>query len=102
MLPHPKSANTIVYVWHLYKDFQAAGPFVLGYILGGISGWIYYSFRIRPTLRSAGLWAQILGFIAFSFLVPFWGFAFVYMGMVILYFAHRYLKVHEKVEAREI
>lgn len=80
--------NSVVYVWHFYKDFGALGVYGLSLGAGVALAVFHYNFTVCPTLMRATLWGIFAGFIVFSFLVPLWNFFVAHLGIVAIVIAH--------------
>lgn len=88
-----KGLNTVIYVWHLYKDFGIAGALLLP-LLGGLFAWkFYFNTLLRPTVLRIGIWGVLAGMIALSYHTPLWELWFLYLNLLILFIAFRKLKI---------
>ncbi|MDB5105736.1 MAG: hypothetical protein JWP91_3425 [Fibrobacteres bacterium] len=84
-----KGLNTIIYIWHFYKDFGAAGVYFMTFILGLILSIFYQNTIMRPTAFRISLWALLVPAIALSYHAPLWELWFFYLNIGILMVAHR-------------
>ncbi len=66
--------NTILYIWHFYKDFGIFGAFVLPFLAGITMSKFYHGLIRFPTLLRVSLWGAIAGCIALSVMIPVWTF----------------------------
>jgi hypothetical protein len=82
--------NTIIYVWHFYKDFGAFGVFFLTSLFGLLCSVFYVNTLLKPTLLRIAIFSIFVGFIFFSFFVPLWNFWFVYLNIFVYIIAHQY------------
>lgn len=85
--------NTVIYVWHLYKDFGFLGAQLVT-LLGGLLIWRFYlNTMMGPTLFRISVWGILAGAVALSYHNPLWELWFVYLNLLILAVAHRRLRV---------
>jgi oligosaccharide repeat unit polymerase len=84
-----KGFNTVVYVWHLYKDFGYVGAFLIPFLAGLFAAKYYFSFLFKPTLFKISLWGIIAGVITLSYHAPLWELWFMYLNLIVLAIAHR-------------
>ncbi|MGB7569225.1 MAG: O-antigen polymerase [Chitinivibrionales bacterium] len=84
-----RGLNTIIFIWHFYKDFGLWGMFFLIFILGCGLGIFYQNTMEQPTLLRVSLWAIFIGMIFFSYMVPLWSFWFTYLNVGVLLLAHK-------------
>src|SRR5690606_7913334 len=85
--------NTVVYVWHFYKDFGIAGAFLLPFIAGLFAWKFYLNSMMAPTVFRLSLWGVFSGAIALSFHTPLWELWFLYLNIIVLAVAHRKLRL---------
>jgi oligosaccharide repeat unit polymerase len=85
--------NTIVYVWHFYKDFGAFGVYFLPLVFGMLLTAFYINTLHRPTLFRISMWAIFVGFILLSYHAPLWELWFIYVNILILAVAHKQIKL---------
>jgi hypothetical protein len=88
-----KGFNTVVYVWHFYKDFGAFGVYFLPLVLGMLCTTFYINTMHRPTLFRMALWGIFVGFILLSYHGPLWELWFVYINILFLAIAHKQIKL---------
>lgn len=81
--------NTIVYVWHLYKDFRTAGVFFGAFGLGLLFTFVYQLTISKGTLFILALWALLAPCIMFSFHTPLWQHWFLHFNIVVVAVAHK-------------
>lgn len=85
--------NTIVFVWHFFKDFGVLGCLLIP-LISSILLAIFYTNTIRkPTLLRIDIWAIVVGLILFSFLIPLWSFWFVYFNVGVFLLAHKKITI---------
>ena len=84
-----RGLNTVLFIWHFYKDFGLWGMFLLIFFLGCGLGIFYQNTMERPTLLRLCLWAVFIGMIFFSFMVPLWSFWFTYLNVGVFLLAHK-------------
>jgi oligosaccharide repeat unit polymerase len=84
-----KGFNTVVYVWHFYKDFGAFGVYFLPLALGMLCTTFYINTLQRPSLFRLALWGTFVGFILLSYHAPLWELWFVYVNILFLAIAHK-------------
>jgi len=88
-----KGLNTVIYVWHFYKDFGIAGALLMP-LAGGLLAWKYYfNTLFKPTLLRVGVWGILAAAIALSYHTPLWELWFVYLNLFVFVIAHRKYKV---------
>lgn len=84
--------NTVIYVWHLYKDFGFIGVFLVT-LGGGLLIWKFYlRTMMAPTLFRISVWGILVGAVALSYHTPLWELWFVYLNLIVLAIAHRRLR----------
>jgi oligosaccharide repeat unit polymerase len=83
--------NTVIYIWHFFKDFGAFGVYFLPLVGGMISTVFYINTVNSPTLFRAALWAMVVPCIILSYHAPLWELWFVYINLLVLAIAHRRL-----------
>ena len=88
-----KGFNTVVYVWHFYKDFGAFGVYFLPLVLGMLCTTFYVNTLHRPSLFRMALWGIFAGFILLSYHAPLWELWFVYVNILFLAIAHKQIKL---------
>jgi len=84
-----RGLNTVIYIWHFYKDFGILGPFIVSFILGISIHIFYYNTVMRPTHLRIALSGLIISMIVFSFMIPLWSFWNLYYEALIITLAHR-------------
>lgn len=85
--------NTVIYTWHLYKDFGFFGTWLVT-LLAGLLVWRFYlNTMMGPTLFRISVWGIIAGAVALSYHNPLWELWFVYLNLIVLAVAHRKLRV---------
>jgi oligosaccharide repeat unit polymerase len=85
--------NTVIYIWHFYKDFGIAGLFAVSFFLGAAINLFYYNTLFAPTHMRVAFLSMIISMIAFSCMVPLWSFWNIYYETAILLIAHKSIKV---------
>ena len=88
-----KGFNTVVYMWHFYKDFGAFGVYFLPLALGMLCTTFYVNTLHRPSLFRISMWAIFVGFILLSYHGPLWELWFVYVNILFLAIAHKQIKL---------
>jgi oligosaccharide repeat unit polymerase len=86
-----KGLNTVIYVWHLYKDFGPVGVLLLPMIAGLFVWKFYLSTLWKPTVFRIGIWGVLSGAIALSYHTPMWELWFLYLNILVFAIAHRKL-----------
>jgi oligosaccharide repeat unit polymerase len=84
-----KGFNTVIYIWHFFKDFGAFGVYFLPLVGGMISSIFYINTVNSPTLFRMSLWALFVPFIILSYHAPLWELWFIYMNILVLTIAHK-------------
>jgi oligosaccharide repeat unit polymerase len=93
--------NTVIYIWHFFKDFGVFGVYFLP-LLGGMLSTIFYVNTMNtPTLFRVSLWAMFVPFILLSYHAPLWELWFIYMNILFLAIAHRRIKLTTDMSGRE-
>jgi oligosaccharide repeat unit polymerase len=85
--------NTIIYVWHFFKDFGAFGVYFLPLAFGVVVTVFYVNTINTPSLFRISMWALIAPIIMLSYIVPLWEFWFTYLNFLIMAIAHRRIKL---------
>ncbi|MDQ3000446.1 MAG: oligosaccharide repeat unit polymerase [Fibrobacterota bacterium] len=88
-----KGFNTIIYVWHFYKDFGAIGVYLLALLFGLGVAVFYQNTILRPTIFRVAMWALILPAVVLSYHAPLWELWFFYMNILLMFVAHRKLSI---------
>jgi oligosaccharide repeat unit polymerase len=84
--------NTVIYVWHFYKDFGMIGTFLLP-LLAGLFAWKFYlNTLMSPSVFRISIWAVFAGAIALSYHNPMWELWFVYLNLLTICVATRKLR----------
>jgi oligosaccharide repeat unit polymerase len=87
-----KGLNTVIYVWHFYKDFGIPGVMLLP-LGAGVFSWIQYQNTLfKPSILRVSLWAILAGGIGLSYHGPLWEFWFFYLNIMVILIAHRGLR----------
>lgn len=81
--------NTVIYVWHFYKDFGYAGAFLLPFAAGLFLWKFYLNSMISPTLFRLAIWGLLAGGLALSYHTPLWELWFIYLNILVVAIAHR-------------
>ena len=84
--------NSVIYIWHLYKDFGIFGMFAVSLVLGVVLHLFYYNTLIAPTPIRMAFYGLIVSMIAFSFMIPLWSFWNIYYEIAILTITHKSLE----------
>ncbi len=87
-----KGWNTVIFAWHLCKDFSFYGLFIFSLLLGMGSTIYYCNTFIKTTLFRTCMWALIIGIVFLSFINAVWEFWMVYMNILFFALAHGKLK----------
>ncbi len=85
--------NTVIYVWHFYKDFGIAGTFLACLLIGLLTTLFYMNTMRTPTVFRLSIWAILAGTILLSFHVPLWEFWFFYLNLTVLTVAHKRFRI---------
>jgi oligosaccharide repeat unit polymerase len=88
-----KGFNTVVYVWHFYKDFGTFGVYFLPLALSMLCTTFYINTLHRPSLFRIALWGVFVGFILLSYHAPLWELWFVYINILFIAIAHKQIKL---------
>lgn len=81
--------NTVIYVWHFYKDFGFIGVFLLPFIFGLLLWKFYLNSMMAPTLFRLSIWGLLAGGLALSYHTPLWELWFIYLNLLVVAIAHR-------------
>lgn len=85
--------NTVIYVWHFYKDFGIPGALIMPLIAGLFAWKFYLNSMMSPTLFRISLWGVFAGALALSYHTPLWEMWFVYLNLIVIFVAHRKVRV---------
>ncbi|MBW8890329.1 MAG: oligosaccharide repeat unit polymerase [Fibrobacteres bacterium] len=88
-----KGLNTVVYVWHFYKDFGIAGALLLPLAAGLLAWKFYFNTMLTPTIFRVGIWGILAGVVALSYHTPLWELWFLYLNLLVFFIAHRRVKI---------
>lgn len=88
-----KGLNTVVFVWHFFKDFGVYGVYVLPLVFGMAAASFYVNSINSPTLFRFAMWSLIAPAIILSYSVPLWEFWFVYLNVIVLAVAHKKIRI---------
>jgi oligosaccharide repeat unit polymerase len=85
--------NTVIYVWHFYKDFGIAGIAVFSLLISNAIHVFYYNTILRPSHIRVAVLGLIITMIVFSFMIPLWSFWNAYYEAAVIIVAHKALKL---------
>ena len=88
-----KAFNTIVYVWHFYKDFGAAGVYLFSCTAGMLAAFFYRNTIRKATLFRVSLWGLFAPCILLSFHTPLYQHWFLYMNILFFIIASRKITI---------
>jgi oligosaccharide repeat unit polymerase len=83
--------NTVVYVWHLWKDFGAFGVFLVPLLGGLLLAKFHLNSLFKPTLFRFSMWGCLVAIVILSFHFPIWELWFFHVNLLIIAIAHRKL-----------
>ncbi len=89
MVERVSGLNTVIYVWHLYKDFGTVGVFALTLFAGLWITKFHRNLLLSPTLKQLSLWGCLIGAVALSFHMPSWELWFFLLNLAVIAVAHR-------------
>jgi hypothetical protein len=87
-----KGWNTVIFAWHLCKDYSFYGLFLFSLLLGMGSTIYYCNTFIKTTLFRTCMWALIIGIVFLSFINAVWEFWMIPMNILFFALAHGKLK----------
>lgn len=90
MVTRAKGLNTVVYVWHFYKDFGTIGVFGMTLFGGLWTAKFHKNLLFSPSLKQLSLWGCVIGAVVLSFHIPSWELWFFLVNILVLVYAHRY------------
>ena len=85
--------NTVLYMWHLYKDFGTVGLFAVSLLAGIGLHLFYYNTLLSPSPFRVAIYGLFISMIAFSFMIPLWSFWNIYYEMAILTITHKVFRI---------
>lgn len=85
--------NTVIYVWHFFKDFGIFGVFFLSLLFSLGIHLFYYNTLLAPSYFRITIFGTIVTLILFSFMIPLWSFWNIYFELFALTVAHRSVKL---------
>jgi len=83
-----KGYNTVVFMWHFYKDFGVAGVYILTWLGGSLMTLFYLNTMGRPTVFRVVLFGIFTGALALSYHAPLWELWFFYLNIGMIALAH--------------
>jgi hypothetical protein len=87
-----RGMNSTVYIWHFWKDFGAAGVYVLSAAAALGASIFYANLKRGPTLFRIAIWGIFSSIILFSITAATWEFWFTYLNLIVIAIAHRKLR----------
>ena len=82
-------SNSVVYVWHFYKDFGIVDVLLIP-LLFGVALSLYHANTLRrATLVRVSVLGVLCGTLVFSYMVPLWDSWATWANIALLVFAHR-------------
>jgi len=88
-----RGLNTVIYIWHFYKDFGIAGVFFVSSALSAMIHLLYYNTLVSPSHFRITMLGLIISMIFFSFMIPLWSFWNLYYEAAVLLLAHRVIRI---------
>lgn len=85
--------NTIIYLWHFYKDFGLFGMFFVSLFLSLVIHTFYFNSMLSPTHFRTAFFGLIICMIFFSFMIPLWSFWNIYYETAVIFVAHKAVKI---------
>ena len=85
--------NSVLYIWHLYKDFGTFGLFAVSLLIGIGLHLFYYNTLRSPSPFRVTIYGLFISMIAFSFMIPLWSFWNIYYEMAILTITHKIFRI---------
>lgn len=85
--------NTVIYLWHFYKDFGLVGMFAVSLLLSLIIHKFYFNTLLQPSHFRVAFFSLIITMIFFSFMVPLWSFWNIYYETAVIIIAHKAIKI---------
>lgn len=85
--------NTVLYIWHFYKDFGIFGLFAISTLLSVMIHIFYYNTILSPTHFRVAFMGLIISMIVFSFMIPLWSFWNLYYETAVLLLAHKSIRL---------
>ncbi len=89
MAERVKGLNTVVYVWHLWKDFGAAGVFAVPMLGGLLLAKFHFNNLRAPTLFRISMYGCIIAIVVLSFHIPIWELWFFHVNLLVMAVAHK-------------
>ncbi len=94
--------NTVVYVWHIWKDFGAVGVFLIPLLGGMVLTKFHVNTMLRPTLFRISMWGCLVAIVILSFHFPIWELWFFHVNLLVIAVAHRKLVLFGSAPARAL
>jgi oligosaccharide repeat unit polymerase len=85
--------NTIIYIWHFYKDFGLFGMFFVSLLLSMAIHTFYFNSMLSPSHFRIAFFGLIISMIFFSFMIPLWSFWNIYYEAAVIMIAHKAVKI---------
>lgn len=89
MAERVQGLNTVVYVWHIWKDFGPVGVFIVPLVGGILLGKFYLNSLLKPTLFRISMWGCLIAIVILSFHFPIWELWFFYINILMIALAHK-------------
>jgi len=90
-----KSYNTYSAFWTFFRDFGILGIFFIPF-LGGLGiGALYYSFKIKPTIKKLALYGMFLFAVIFSFFNSIIGFLWFFYNFIAIIIIFKYVSLSD-------
>lgn len=85
--------NSVLYIWHFYKDFGTIGVFAVSLFVGIGLHLFYYNTVLAPTPYRVAMYGLCIAMLAFSFMIPLWSFWNIYLEIAVLTITHKTLRI---------
>jgi hypothetical protein len=90
--------NTVVYVWHIWKDFGAVGVFAVPLAAGVLFSKFHLNSLLKPTMFRFSMYGGLLAIVVLSFHFPIWELWFFHVNLLMIALAHK--KISFSVKSR--
>jgi len=87
-----KNYNTVMYQYHLWKEFGFAGVILVPFVVGMVFCFLYHKMRIEKSIFLVWIYGQIMFTLLMSFMIPFWYFNMGWFGVLFSIFGYYFLE----------
>lgn len=88
--------NTVIFVWHFFKDFGAFGVCVLTMLGALVLSFFYHNTLAAPSLFRFSVLSLCVGAVVLSYHAPLWELWFFYVNLLVFAIAHKRLVLFKR------